>query len=109
MNEGLGGLGHLLAGGEVFGDEDGEERAYLVETLLERVGVLSRTVFLYRLLPHNTHLFYQYLDGHPHILLVAKAPSGKIIAAYSSEPFAPECPTRFSHVLLFSLWRINTW
>ena len=45
---------------------------------------------LYKYDPLNKNNFHKYIDGHPHILALARLANDRLVAAYSEDPISSE-------------------
>ena len=60
--------------------------------------------FLYRSDPLKKVNFHNYIDMHPHLLVLVKLTNGRLVAAYSEDPINPDKTILASHGgLLLSL------
>jgi len=50
---------------------------------------VAATKLLYRFDELNKINFHKYLDEHPNILTIVKLANGRIVAAFSDQPFYP--------------------
>ncbi len=75
--------GHLFALGSIFAEENSADRQYLIDTLTNLIGPISRTNLLYRYDPFNKTNPHKYIDKHRHLVVILKTLYGRYIAAYS--------------------------
>ena len=74
--------------GEIFDFEAKEKKEWLIRKIeKENQKYFQRTKLLYRFDKLNKVNFHNYVDGHPHVILLVKTENNKVIGGYTKDSF----------------------